>query len=95
MHLKLQCEAFELTDTVDWLRVNDGVEGEGSSLGLFTGSELPSVVTSSENFMYIEFSAEANDDALSGFNCKYRAGNTGYNHVRHKCQSLELPRTGL
>ena len=64
--------SFTLFDTeagYDFVKVYDGSSSSGSLLGTFSGSNIPSAVTSTAD-MYVEFSADGSVEG-SGFVATY------------------------
>ena len=70
----MQFEDFDLESPFTFVQVRDGVDAADSSLGLFTGSELPRVLMTSQADMYVKFSSDVSSSVKKGFTASYRAG---------------------
>jgi hypothetical protein len=61
--VELSFSAFDTESTFDTVTVYDGVDASAPVLGTFSGASLPSNVTSTGNFLFVEFDADSSNTA--------------------------------
>lgn len=78
--ITLSFQEFDTEQDYDGVVIYDGADNSASVLGEFTGTTIPSPVTSSSGSMYVEF---LSDPALrsGGFTATYNAVVTGINEI--------------
>lgn len=69
---------FDLEDGADFVKVYDGPTTDADLLGEFTGSTLPSAIETSGDSIFVEFIADDNETAHTGFRLEYIASRPEY-----------------
>lgn len=71
--IKLSFQEFDLQALADYVRVYDGPDDSSPVIATYSGSNIPSEITSSSNQLYVSFYSDANGTGDQGFLATYAA----------------------